>query len=182
MASKRSNPKGGAKNTGATEASGTSHPEKVAQIQKMIDVMKAAGVVELEMKDAETALRIRLKEDPAPLAFAPAAVPVSAPPPVVGAEDPKVATPLVDVSAAPEVEGEIFKSPMVGTFYWASSPEADPYVKEGDRVGEDSTLCVIEAMKVMNEIKADMEGVIAAVLVENNEPVDYGQPLFVIKA
>ncbi|HVY61653.1 MAG TPA: acetyl-CoA carboxylase biotin carboxyl carrier protein [Planctomycetota bacterium] len=72
-------------------------------------------------------------------------------------------------------------SPMVGTFYRASSPEADPYVEAGDAVKEDTTLCIIEAMKVMNEIKAEMEGTVQEVLVSNGEAVEYGQPLFLLK-
>jgi len=79
-------------------------------------------------------------------------------------------------------EGEVFVSPMVGTFYRAPAPEAEPFVDVGERVTPDTTLCVIEAMKVMNEIKAEMEGQIAAILVENGEPVEFGQPLFRITA
>ena len=79
-------------------------------------------------------------------------------------------------------EGEVFVSPMVGTFYRAPSPEAESFVDIGERVTADTTLCVIEAMKVMNEIKAEMEGQIAAILVENGEPVEFGQPLFRITA
>ena len=85
-------------------------------------------------------------------------------------------------AAAPaEPQGEVFKSPMLGTYYAASSPDAEPFCKAGDLVNPDTTLCIIEAMKVMNEIKAECSGEIVEILVENGEPVEYGQPLFLVK-
>ncbi|MBZ0153154.1 MAG: acetyl-CoA carboxylase biotin carboxyl carrier protein, partial [Planctomycetes bacterium] len=83
--------------------------------------------------------------------------------------------------AAAEPQGEVFKSPMLGTFYRSPSPEAEPFVKPGDRVGADRTLCIIEAMKVMNEIKAEREFEILDILVKNGDPVEFGQPLFLIR-
>ncbi len=155
--------------------------ERVAQIQRVIDLMVESGAVEVEMEAGGSRLRVRLKEDvPVPTILAqPGAPPAAAP----------YGAPLVARAAAPapqaadevEAEGEIFSSPMVGTLYQAPSPEAEPFVHVGDRVGPDTTLCIIEAMKVMNEIKAEMEGQIAAILVENGEPVEFGQPLFRIK-
>ena len=151
--------------------------EQVAQIQRVIDLMVESGAVEVEVEAGGSRLRVRLKEDvPVPMILAQPGVP----PAVPGA-------PLVARTAAPaplaadEDEAEIFTSPMVGTLYQAPSPEAEPFVHVGDRVGPDTTLCIIEAMKVMNEIKAEMEGQIAAILVENGEPVEFGQPLFRIK-
>ena len=82
---------------------------------------------------------------------------------------------------APEPKGEVYKSPMLGTFYRAASPEAEPFCKVGDRVSADKTLCIIEAMKVMNEIKAEREFEILEILVKNGEPVEFGQPLFLIR-
>jgi acetyl-CoA carboxylase biotin carboxyl carrier protein len=83
--------------------------------------------------------------------------------------------------AAAEPKGEVFKSPMLGTFYRAASPEAEAFCKAGDRVHGDRTLCIIEAMKVMNEIKAEREFEILEILVKNGEPVEFGQPLFLIR-
>jgi acetyl-CoA carboxylase biotin carboxyl carrier protein len=91
------------------------------------------------------------------------------------------AAPAVPATAAAEPQGEVFKSPMLGTFYRAASPEAEPFAKVGDKVTADKTLCIIEAMKVMNEIKAEREFEILDILVKNGEPVEFGQPLFSIK-
>jgi acetyl-CoA carboxylase biotin carboxyl carrier protein len=151
----------------------SSGDQRVAELQRIMAVMKEAGAVEVEMEDGR--LRVRLKEDH---------------PTVVAAVSPVSAASVVAVpavaaaAAAPEVEdlpGEEFASPMVGTFYRAASPEAELFCQVGDSVSEDSTLCIIEAMKVMNEIKAELNGRIVAILVENGEPVEFGQPLFRIE-
>lgn len=148
----------------------------VERIQRIIDLMTAAGAVELEMRDGEQRVRIRLREDRAVVSYA-------APPPAFGA--PTFAAPAPQKSDAGETAAaenrDVFKSPMVGTFYRQSSPDADPFVKVGDRVTPDRTLCIIEAMKVMNEIKAEIEGEIVETLAQNGQPVEFGQPLFVIK-
>ena len=89
--------------------------------------------------------------------------------------------PAAAEAAAPEPEGEVFTSPMLGTFYSAPSPDAETFVKVGDRVGADSTLCIVEAMKVMNEIKAERDFEVLEVLVKNGDPVEFGQPLFRIR-
>ena len=149
----------------------SSGDQRVAELQRIMAVMKEAGAVEVEMEDGR--LRVRLKEDH-PTVVA-AVSPVSAP---------SVAAVPAVAAAAPEVEdlpGEEFASPMVGTFYRAASPEAELFCQVGDSVSEDSTLCIIEAMKVMNEIKAELNGRIVAILVENGEPVEFGQPLFRIE-
>ncbi|HLQ38017.1 MAG TPA: acetyl-CoA carboxylase biotin carboxyl carrier protein [Planctomycetota bacterium] len=150
----------------------------MAQVQRLIEVMVKAGAVEVEMEEAGSRLRVRLKEEPAPGAYAaPAALAVPASVPLHGAAP--AAAPLASTGTEPE--GEVFKSPMLGTFYRAVSPEAEPFAKAGDRVGPDTTLCIIEAMKVMNEIKAEKEFEIVDVLVKNGDPVEYGQPLFQIR-
>lgn len=158
--------------------------ERVARIQRVIDLMVVNGAVEVEMEEAGQRLRVRLKEDvraativahpPAP--SHPEVIPAPAPGPAPGPGAP--ASPAEEEAA----QGEVFPSPMVGTFYRAPAPEAEPFVEVGDRVTAETILCVIEAMKVMNEIKAEAEGQIAAILVENGEPVEYGQPLFRITA
>ena len=98
--------------------------------------------------------------------------------PVAGAAP---AAPSAPAQAAQPAGTIAIKSPMVGTFYRSANPEAAPYVEEGDAINKDTTVCMIEAMKVFNEIKAEMEGTIAAILVENGQSVEYGQPLFLVK-
>ncbi len=151
--------------------------ERVAQIQRVIDLMVESGAVEVELESGGSRLRVRLKEDaPIPTIIAQPGIPpaVHVPPSVAPSGAPLAAE-------EDEAEGEVFTSPMVGTLFQAPSPEAEPFVQVGDRVGPDTTLCIIEAMKVMNEIKAEMEGQITAILVENGEPVEFGQPLFRVK-
>ncbi|MBL8860651.1 MAG: acetyl-CoA carboxylase biotin carboxyl carrier protein [Planctomycetes bacterium] len=157
-------------------------------IQRLIAMMKRAGVAELDVEDPATGLKVRVVREGAPGAAASAPIvhllqgagPAPAAP-VPGGLAPAAAAPAA-AAAAPAAAGTPFQSPMVGTFYRAGSPEAEPFVAVGSRVDADSTLCIIEAMKVMNEIKAETSGVITAVLVENGEPVEFGQPLFLIQS
>jgi acetyl-CoA carboxylase biotin carboxyl carrier protein len=146
--------------------------------------MQQAELTELELDDSTKGVRVHLRRGPE-------GGDDSAMRPVVqflpGAGGPAAAAPL-PVPGAPAaapaetpVNGEKITSPMVGTFYRSPAPDADPYVEIGARVEEDSVLCIIEAMKVMNEIKAEIRGTIVEILVENGEPVEFGQPLFVIK-
>jgi acetyl-CoA carboxylase biotin carboxyl carrier protein len=141
--------------------------------------MKGGDVTELEVDDAEKGLRIRLKRGGADAVVAPptvqvlgGAVPAVAHAPSEGAAPPE---------ASDETEAEGINSPMVGTFYRSSSPDADPFVRVGDRVEEGTVVCILEAMKVMNEIQAETTGEIAEVLIENGEPVEFGQPLFLLR-
>jgi acetyl-CoA carboxylase biotin carboxyl carrier protein len=157
--------------------------DPVAQIQRVIDVMVEAGAVEVELEDAGLKLRVRLKGDvPMPMmsyaAPAPAAVMGASP----AGQPGEAVAPAAAAPAADDPRRKVFQSPMVGTFYRSSSPDSDPFVNVGDHVGPDQTICILEAMKVMNEIKAEMSGEIVEVLVQNGEPVEFGQPLFVIKA
>jgi acetyl-CoA carboxylase biotin carboxyl carrier protein len=152
--------------------------DAVAQIQRVIDVMVAAGAVEVELEDGGLKMRVRLKPDVpvSMMSYGPA--PIAAP--VGGPAHPAEHAPAP--AAADDPRRIVFKSPMVGTFYRATAPDADPFVEVGDRVGAESTICILEAMKVMNEIKAEMSGEIVEILAQNGEPVEFGQPLFVIKA
>ena len=155
---------------------------QVEQIQRVIDVMVAAGAVEVELEDAGTKLRVRLKED-RPVTMVASAEPRAAV--ATALEVPGVEA--APAGAAPEAAptaavGDVFESPMVGTFYRAPSPDAEPFVKEGDMVTADTVLCIIEAMKVMNEIKAEMDGQIVEITAQSGEPVEFGQPLFTIKS
>lgn len=141
------------------------------KLKKLIDLVEQSGISELEITEGEETVRISR-----------ASHPVYAPPPVVHhvSAAPAPAAPQA-APAAEEISGHVLKSPMVGTFYRSPSPGADPFVEVGSRVEAGNTLCIIEAMKLLNEIEADKSGVIKAILVENGQPVEYGEPLFVIE-
>jgi acetyl-CoA carboxylase biotin carboxyl carrier protein len=156
-------------------------------IQRLIAMMKRAGVAELDVEDPATGLKVRLVREGAPgAASAPVVHVLQAggapmhPGYAVAPGAPAGAAPAE--AAKPVQAGTPFQSPMVGTFYRANGPDAEPFVSVGSRVGPDTTLCIVEAMKVMNEIKAETSGEVVAVLVENGEPVEFGQPLFLIKS
>ncbi|MGD0351107.1 MAG: acetyl-CoA carboxylase biotin carboxyl carrier protein [Verrucomicrobiota bacterium] len=149
-------------------------------IKSIIDLMKKNSITEFEMEKQD--FKIRLKRGPnggttvVPLEELPPAVAVAAPLQV------PVPGPPVAAIPQPPVTGEVeVKSPMIGTFYRAPSPEAANYVDIGTEVTPDTVVCIIEAMKVMNEIKAEVKGVITQVLVENAKPVEFGQPLFKVR-
>lgn len=138
------------------------------KLKKLIDLVQESGISELEVTEGEEKVRIA-KHSPLPVHAAPPA----APPPQPAA--------VVAPAPAPEEEsGHTVKAPMVGTFYRSSAPGAKPYVEIGQTVQKGETLCIIEAMKLMNEIESDVSGVVKAILVENGQPVEYGQPLFII--
>ncbi|MEW6745584.1 MAG: acetyl-CoA carboxylase biotin carboxyl carrier protein [Planctomycetota bacterium] len=165
------------------------------KLRSLLELMSSNDVSEIEITEGETGVRIKrgraaaVVESPAYVSVMPSAVPSALPAvasPVTTAAPPAAATEASapEKSATPPARsGEYveFVAPMVGTFYRASSPEAGPYVTEGDKVTEETVLCIIEAMKVMNEIKAEMSGEVVEVLVENGEAVEYGQPLFLLK-
>ena len=144
------------------------------KLKKLIDLVQESGISELEVTEGEEKVRIaKHPAAPAPQVSYMAAPPAPAPAPA------QVAAPIV---AAPDAlpAGYVVKSPMVGTFYRSASPGSDAFVKEGQSVVVGEALCLIEAMKLMNEIEAEVAGTIKAILVENGQPVEYGQPLFVI--
>ena len=145
------------------------------KLKKLIDLVQESGIAELEVTEGEEKVRIakHAASHAAPPAAYVAQVPAAAPAPV--AAPAAAATPD---SGAPD--GHVVKSPMVGTFYRSSAPGAKSFVEVGQSVSSGDTLCLIEAMKLMNEIEADASGTIKAILVENGQPVEYGQPLFVI--
>lgn len=138
------------------------------EIKQIVDLMKRSDLSEFELE--KESFRLRICRGASHAAFVPAPVQNTAPAPVALTE--------ALTEARPADESKLVKSPMVGTFYAAPSPDSSPFVKVGDTVGEDSVLCIIEAMKVMNEIKAEKRGAIAEILVENGESVEFGQPLF----
>jgi len=148
------------------------------KLKTLIELVETSGIAELEIQEGEERVRItrshggnisNLAGQPMlAVAAAPAAAPSGAPAAPVAAPEP------------PPEQGHVVKSPMVGTFYRSATPGSKPFVEVGDAVEEGGTLCIVEAMKLMNEIEADKGGVVKAVLVENGQPVEFGQPLFVI--
>ncbi len=149
------------------------------KLKKLIDLVEESGIAELEITEGEEKVRI-VKSGHAPAA-APVQTALAAPAPLAplpagtpGATAPPPAA--VDAST----EGHALKSPMVGTFYRTPSPDSKPFVEIGQSVKEGQIICIIEAMKLMNEIECDKTGTVTAILVENGQPVEYGQPLFII--
>ena len=150
------------------------------KLKTLIELVESSGIAELEIQEGEERVRItRAVSGAAPGAFAHAMVPM----PMTLAAAPAAAANGAPGTASPPVEepeGHLVKSPMVGTFYRAASPGAKPFVDVGDSVQAGDTLCIIEAMKLMNEIESDKSGVVKQILVENGQPVEFGQPLVVI--
>jgi len=151
----------------------------VRKIRRLVELMNEHDLSEMDLRQGETRIRIRrgaeatVVSTPARTEVIPAAAP-PAPPEVAARASPPPAAP----PAKEEDNVVVIPSPMVGTFYAASDPDSPAYVKVGDHVGPETTVCIVEAMKVFNEIPAEVSGKIVAVLVENGEPVEYGQPLF----
>ncbi len=150
------------------------------KLKKLIDLVQESGIGEIEITEGEEKVRICRQPAGSPqvlMAAAPMQMPMSAP-----AGLPAPAPPAAAASAQPEEPtGHTLKSPMVGTFYRAPSPGAPVFVEVGQSVAKGQTLCIIEAMKLLNEIESDVAGTIKAILVENGQPVEYGQPLFLIE-
>jgi acetyl-CoA carboxylase biotin carboxyl carrier protein len=150
------------------------------KLKTLIDLVSESGISELEVTEGEG--KVRIVKNAPPVYVQPSAsyAPQYAQPPQVpGAEAPAAAAaPATPAVAAPQ--GHVVTSPMVGTFYRAPSPGADPFVQVGDTVKEGQTICIIEAMKLLNEIESDKSGVVKEILVENGQAVEYGQPLFVV--
>ena len=144
------------------------------KLKKLIDLVEASGIAELEITEGEEKVRIAKSIAVAPMMMAPQPQYIQAGAP--GAAPAAAAAPAED--AVPE--GHVLRSPMVGTFYRAPAPGAKNFAEVGQTVNAGDTLCIIEAMKLLNEIEADQGGVIKAILVENGQPVEYGEPLFVI--
>ncbi|HNB44986.1 MAG TPA: acetyl-CoA carboxylase biotin carboxyl carrier protein [Burkholderiaceae bacterium] len=147
------------------------------KLKTLIDLVSDSNIAELEITEADGKVRI-VKSSPV-VAVAQAAPVLAAAPVVTAAAAPVAAAPAP--AAAPEITGHVIKSPMVGTFYRASSPGAKPLADVGQAVKEGQALCIIEAMKIMNEIESDHAGTVTKVLVENGQAVEFGQPLFIIE-
>ncbi len=143
------------------------------KLKTLIELVEGSGIAELEISEGEERVRITRTIAATQQVYAPVPQQAVAAPPAAPAAIAEPAKPA-------EVEGHVVKSPMVGTFYRSASPGAKPFVDVGQNVNAGDTLCIIEAMKLLNEIDADKGGVIKAILVENGQPVEFGQPLFVI--
>ena len=150
------------------------------KLKKLIDLVQESGIAELEITEGEEKVKIvkgngaGAATTPLPMQVAPA----MAPPAADSSRPAAGSAPAGEPEAAPE--GQLVKAPMVGTFYRSPSPDAKPFVEVGQTVKQGDTVCIIEAMKLMNEIETDVSGVVKAILVENGQPVEYGQPLFVV--
>jgi acetyl-CoA carboxylase biotin carboxyl carrier protein len=149
------------------------------KLKKLIDLVQESGIAELEITEGEEKVKI-VKGGAVVVTGASQAAAVVSPP--VAAAAPPGAAPAAAAPGEPEPgqEGHVVKAPMVGTFYRSPSPDAKPFIEVGQAVKEGDTICIIEAMKLMNEIEADASGVVKAILVENGQPVEYGQPLFIL--
>lgn len=147
------------------------------KLKTLIDLVSESGVAELEITEGEDRVRIVNRNGAAPVqVHQPVTVAQPMPVPVPAPEAAPAPTP-----AAPQQTGTPLTSPMVGTFYRAPSPGADPFVKVGDTVKKGQVVCIIEAMKLLNEVEADMDGTVKEVCVENGQPVEFGQSLFIIE-
>jgi acetyl-CoA carboxylase biotin carboxyl carrier protein len=146
------------------------------KLKKLIDLVEGSGIAELEITEGEEKVRISRTGSP----HAPVNATVTSAVALPAAPAPAAATPVDGEPGAAQPGGHVLKSPMVGTFYRAPTPGAKAFVEVGQTVNEGDAVCIIEAMKLLNEIEADRNGVIKAILVENGQPVEYGQALMVI--
>ncbi|HET9733630.1 MAG TPA: acetyl-CoA carboxylase biotin carboxyl carrier protein [Burkholderiales bacterium] len=154
------------------------------KLKKLIDLVQESGIAELEITEGEEKVKIVKGGEATVTPIGPAAAPAAATAGAPASAAPAAAATAAVAAAAPEEpapSGHVLKAPMVGTFYRSASPESKPFVEVGQNVKAGETVCIIEAMKLMNEIEADATGMIKAILVENGQPVEYGQPLFIIE-
>ena len=152
------------------------------KLKTLIDLVSESNISELEITEADGKVRI-VKADPAAVALVPAGSVAHMPAPVMAAPVAAAAAPVAAAApaAAPAESGHVVKSPMVGTFYRSSSPGGKPFVEIGSEVKEGEPVCIIEAMKIMNEIESDKAGKIVKILCENGQAVEFGQPLFIVE-
>jgi len=151
----------------------------ISEIRKLIKLIENTDVAEIEVSEGEQTVRISRQgafANSAPSVQHVVAAPAAAPAPAAFA----AAAPAASPAKAAEESANVVKSPMVGTFYRAPGPDSDAFVSEGKKVKKGDVLCIIEAMKLMNEIEADYDGVVEKILIDNATPVEYGQPMFVI--
>ena len=147
----------------------------IRKVKKLIELLEESGIAEIEINEGEESVRISRYSTTAP------AAPIQQYAPAPAAPAPAPAAQTESASESPAVLGHTVNAPMVGTFYTASAPGSPDFVKVGDSVNEGDTVCIIEAMKILNQIEADISGTVKAILVENAQPVEFGQPLIVIE-
>jgi acetyl-CoA carboxylase biotin carboxyl carrier protein len=157
----------------------------IRKIKKLIELVEAADVAEIEINEGEDSIRIsRIGSAPPPVMAAPQILQMATPSTGAAAVVPTAAAEPAPATAAeeePAHTGHTVNSPMVGTFYRSASPESSAFVEVGQSVTEGDTLCIIEAMKILNQIEADTSGTVKKILVENGQPVEYNEPMFVIE-
>ena len=149
----------------------------IRKIKKLLEIIEESDIAEIEIKEGEEFIRINRYSTAAPTTVTYAPAPLQAAPVQAQA----AVTPTASATDQEKIAGHTVKSPMVGTFYRSASPTAKPFVEVGQSVMLGDTLCIIEAMKILNQIEADKSGTVTKILVGNGEPVEYGQPLFVIE-
>ncbi|MDM8557777.1 acetyl-CoA carboxylase biotin carboxyl carrier protein [Candidatus Parabeggiatoa sp. HSG14] len=149
----------------------------IQKIEKLVELIEASGIAEIEIHEGEESVRISRYPNSVPVVMP---QPTQQPPVIPSIPQSPLTTSQLEPSQ-PEQVGHIISSPMVGTFYKASSPTSKSFVDEGQVVSEGDTLCIIEAMKILNQITADKAGTVTKILVENGAPVEYDQPLFIIE-
>ena len=145
----------------------------IRKVKKLIELLEESDIAEIEIHENDESVRISRASTLAPAMIA-------APAPVAAAPTAAPAAATAGPAAREELEGHVIRSPMVGTFYRAPSPGAKPFVEEGQTVSSGETLCIIEAMKILNQIESDKSGKVVDILVENGQPVEYNEPLFII--
>ncbi|NMP31761.1 acetyl-CoA carboxylase biotin carboxyl carrier protein [Thalassotalea sp. M1531] len=150
----------------------------IRKIKKLIELVEESGINEIEISEGEESIRINKGTVVASAPMMHAAPMAAAPAPVAA---PAAAALVADTAAAPALSGHVVRSPMVGTFYSAGSPEAPAFVEVGQHVNAGDTLCIVEAMKMMNQIEADKSGVIKEILAQNEDAIEFDQPLFIIE-
>lgn len=143
----------------------------IRKVKKLIELLEESGIAEIEIKEGEESVRISRSGNLASMAYAPAPMTAVAP---------TVAEPVTQVPAAETTASKTITSPMVGTFYLSSSPGAAPFVSVGQQIETGDVVCIIEAMKIMNQIESDRDGVVQSIVADDGKPVEFGQPLFVI--
>jgi acetyl-CoA carboxylase biotin carboxyl carrier protein len=155
----------------------------IRKIKKLIELVEESGISELEISEGEESVRISRApiNNGFPVMQQAYAAPMYAPQPGLSQAIAPAAAPVMEAPAAAELSGHIVRSPMVGTFYLTPTPDAKPFIAVGQKVNAGDTLCIVEAMKMMNQIEADKTGVVKAILVENGQPVEFDEPLVVIE-
>ena len=150
----------------------------IRKVKKLIELLEESAISEIEIKEGEESVRIS-RANTAP-AYAPPAAPAIAPP-AAPAAVPMAAAPVAAEPAKPEIDGTVINSPMVGTYYAAPSPGAPEFVKVGQSIKPGDTICIVEAMKILNQIESEVTGVVKELLVEDGQPVEFGEPLMIVE-